>query len=50
MDSAIVVRSFVPADYAVFALMLVMSTVIGFYYAIKDRKKQSTEEYLLAGR
>ena len=43
-------KTFVAGDYAVFAIMLLMSTLIGFYYAIKDRKKQSTEEYLLAGR
>ena len=43
-------RSFSVSDYAVFAIMLLLSTIIGFFYAIKDRKKQNTEEYLLAGR
>jgi len=43
-------RTFVAGDYAVFAIMLFLSTLIGFYYAYKDRRKQSTEEYLLAGR
>lgn len=43
-------HSFVVADYAVFSIMLLLSTGIGFFYAIKDRKKQNTEEYLLAGR
>ena len=43
-------RRFVAGDYAVFAIMLFISTLIGFFYAIKDRRKQSTEEYLLAGR
>ncbi|CAK8694350.1 unnamed protein product [Clavelina lepadiformis] len=43
-------RTFSAADYAVFAVMLFLSTVIGFYYAFKDRKRQNTEDYLLAGR
>ena len=38
------------ADYVVFALMLLVSTAIGIFYAIKDRKKQNTEEFLLGGR
>ncbi|XP_076801199.1 sodium-coupled monocarboxylate transporter 1-like [Clavelina lepadiformis] len=43
-------KTFSVADYVVFALMLLVSTAIGIFYAIKDRKKQNTEEYLLGGR
>ena len=38
------------ADYTVFACTLIISAAIGLYYAIKDRKKNTTDEYLLAGR
>ena len=43
-------QKFVIADYLVFFSMLFLSGGIGLFYAIKDRKKQNTEEYLLAGR
>ena len=43
-------RSFHTADYAVFGSMLVVSASIGIFYAIKDRKKNTPDEYLLAGR
>jgi len=43
-------RSFVVVDYVIFAFMLAVSACVGFYYAIKDRRRQNTEEYLLAGR
>ncbi|XP_052867418.1 sodium-coupled monocarboxylate transporter 2-like [Anopheles cruzii] len=38
-------------DYTVFAIMLGVSTAIGVYFGIFQRKKnQTTEEYLLGGR
>ncbi|CAK8694363.1 unnamed protein product [Clavelina lepadiformis] len=43
-------KTFSVADYVVFALMLSVSTAIGIFYVIKDRKKQNIEEYLLGGR
>lgn len=43
-------RTFDTADYAVFACTLVVSAAIGLYYAIKDRKRNTTDEYLFAGR
>lgn len=43
-------RTFQAADYGVFAATLGLSAIIGLYYAIKDRKRNNTEEYLLAGR
>ena len=38
------------ADYVVFALMLLVSAAIGFFYAFKDRKKKNTDDFLLGGR
>ena len=43
-------KTFHSADYAVFGCTLAASAAIGIFYLIKDRKKQNTEEYLLAGR
>lgn len=43
-------RTFHAADYGVFACTLILSAAIGLYYAIKDRKKNTTDEYLFAGR
>ena len=37
-------------DYVVFALLLLLSAGIGVFFGIKDRKKVSTEEFLMAGR
>ncbi|KAM9845822.1 sodium-coupled monocarboxylate transporter 1 [Aulostomus maculatus] len=42
--------SFVAADYAVFALMLVVSAAVGVYYAWKDRGQGSSEDFLMGGR
>lgn len=36
-------------DYVLFAAMLCGSAAIGVFYAIKDRKRQNTKEFLLAG-
>ena len=37
-------------DYGVFFSMLAVSTVIGVYFAYKDRKNISTEQFLLGNR
>ena len=37
-------------DYAVFAVMLLISLAIGIFYAIRDRKSKNTQNYLLGGR
>ncbi|KAJ8317901.1 hypothetical protein KUTeg_002992 [Tegillarca granosa] len=37
-------------DYVVWGLTLAVSAGIGLYYAIVDRKKNDTEEFLLGGR
>lgn len=42
--------SFGPADYAVFVLMLLVSSGIGIYYGWVDRKKRSSSEFLTGGR
>lgn len=42
--------SFSLADYIVFGMMLLLSALIGFYYAYKDRSKNTTDEFLLGGR
>jgi len=44
------IKTFHPADYAVFCCLFVVSAVIGLFFAIKDRKKKNSETYLLAGR
>ena len=43
-------KTFHAADYAVFGCTLAFSAAIGIFYAVKDRRKNTTEEYLLAGR
>ena len=43
-------RTFHTADYIVCGLTLAASAAIGLFYAIKDRKRTTTDEYLLAGR
>ena len=45
-----ITKTFHAADYVVFACTLLMSASIGLFYAIKDRKKNTTDDYLLAGR
>lgn len=37
-------------DYAVFSAVLLISAVIGFYYAWNDRKKKTLDSMLLGGR
>lgn len=43
------VNSFTEVDYVLFGLMLLGSAGIGAYYAIVDRKKSNTKDFLLAG-
>uniref|UniRef100_UPI00398F4ACD solute carrier family 5 member 6a n=1 Tax=Pristiophorus japonicus TaxID=55135 RepID=UPI00398F4ACD len=38
------------ADYVIFALLLVFSSVIGLYYALSGGQQRTTQEFLLAGR
>ena len=40
---------FVVTDYVLFGLMLAFSASIGIFYAVKDRNKSNTKEFLLAG-
>lgn len=42
-------NSFTPLDYVLFSATLVISTAIGVFYAIKDRNRHSTKDFLLAG-
>ncbi|ESO87029.1 hypothetical protein LOTGIDRAFT_107431 [Lottia gigantea] len=44
------IKPFSAWDYVIFALILVISAGIGFYFAFKDRKKKNIQEFLLAGR
>ena len=43
-------KTFHTWDNVVFGLTLGISAAIGLFYAIKDRNKNTTEDYLLAGR
>ncbi|XP_074597118.1 sodium-coupled monocarboxylate transporter 1-like [Brevipalpus obovatus] len=43
-------NSFSFYDYTVFVLMLLSSSAIGVYYAIKDRQNKSSKEFLTANR
>lgn len=38
------------ADYMVFSVMLLISAGIGVWYAIVDRRKSNTQEFLMGGR
>lgn len=43
--------SFSPIDYGIFALMLILSSLIGVYYGFCAKKKQdNTAEYLLGDK
>ena len=44
------VGTFSVVDYCVFGGLFFISAAIGVYFAIVDRKKKSSENYLLAGR
>ena len=40
---------FSTVDYVLFGLILAVSTAIGIYYAIKDRRRNNTKTFLMAG-
>lgn len=42
--------SFHVLDYVIFTLTLVISAGIGVFYAWRDKRKQTTTEFLLGGR
>lgn len=48
--TSLLVGSFVGADYAVFAFMLVVSATVGIYYAWVDRGQRSSGDFLMGGR
>lgn len=41
---------FTTVDYIIFALLLVLSSAIGLYYALSGGKQRTTQEFLLANR
>uniref|UniRef100_A0A8C5MD14 Sodium-dependent multivitamin transporter n=1 Tax=Leptobrachium leishanense TaxID=445787 RepID=A0A8C5MD14_9ANUR len=41
---------FSTTDYVIFALLLVLSSAIGLYYALSGGKQRTTQEFLLANR
>ena len=43
------IHGFTVVDYVLFGLMLAFSASIGIFYAIKDRNRATTKEFLLAG-
>ena len=43
-------KYFGTVDYIIFALTLLLSSTIGIYLAYRQRKKLSSNEYLLAGK
>ncbi|KAK3586083.1 hypothetical protein CHS0354_033206 [Potamilus streckersoni] len=43
------IKNFTIIDYVLFGLTLALSAAIGLYYAIKDRNKKNTKDFLLAG-
>ena len=43
-------RGFHVVDYAIFALVLLVSLSIGFYHAFTGGRQRTTKEYLLANR
>lgn len=45
-----VAGTFQVGDYVVFALLFVVSSSIGVFFAIKERKKDSSKEFLVGGR
>ncbi|XP_055048509.2 sodium-coupled monocarboxylate transporter 2 [Misgurnus anguillicaudatus] len=44
------VGTFHVGDYVVFALLFVVSSSIGVFFAIKDRKKGASKEFMVGGR
>lgn len=45
-----IIPTFGTTDYVMFGLTLVISSCIGIVYAILDRKKNTTKEFLLGGQ
>ncbi|XP_072277638.1 sodium-coupled monocarboxylate transporter 2 [Pyxicephalus adspersus] len=45
-----VINNFAVWDYVVFAALLVISASIGVFFAIKERKKKTSNEFLIGGR
>lgn len=44
------VKNFAVWDYVVFAALFIISSGIGVFYAIKERKKTTSREFLVGGR
>ncbi|CAL1548108.1 unnamed protein product [Lymnaea stagnalis] len=45
-----IIPKFVPMDYVMFALTLVISCGIGIFYAVWDRNRNTTKDFLLGGQ
>ncbi|KAJ1181999.1 hypothetical protein NDU88_007197 [Pleurodeles waltl] len=43
-------KTFVAWDYVIFAALLVVSASIGIFFAIKERKKKKTDDFLVGGK
>ncbi|KAM8778253.1 sodium-coupled monocarboxylate transporter 1 [Rhynchonycteris naso] len=50
MDPSRGIGTFVVWDYVVFAAMLLISAVIGIYYAFAGKKQQTSKDFLMGGR
>lgn len=50
MDRSRPIGTFVVWDYVVFAGMLLISAVIGIYYAFAGRREQTSKDFLMGGR
>lgn len=50
MDGADVDKRFSTVDYVVFGLMILVSLLIGVYFAFKDKKRNTTSNYFLGDR
>ncbi|XP_010213408.1 PREDICTED: sodium-coupled monocarboxylate transporter 2 [Tinamus guttatus] len=44
------IKKFAPWDYVVFAGLFLVSASIGVFFAIKERKKKSSKDFLVGGR
>ncbi|XP_056281325.1 sodium-coupled monocarboxylate transporter 1 [Pseudoliparis swirei] len=49
-EGSVAAGSFVAADYAVFAVMLLVSAAVGVYFAWMDRGQASLGDFLMGGR
>lgn len=50
MDRSRAISTFVVWDYVVFGGMLLISAVIGLYYAFSGGKQQTSKDFLMGGR